>query len=388
MRAAWCWGMLVPALAACELTRTNHFTDSRAGDALRVELAAHPVGAVAEVHRAWTRYLESKDGRFDCRPSEYWLASEQGTWTTPDGRKVPLCYDLAGSMIGPQHKYEVIRIEAVRGTREREYRITTRFRFDGRLMASQAPHAALVTVFAVRQGDDWKLSGAMRMLTRSWRRETVGPFTYVIRPGQEFSRVRAQQAVAFADSLANALGVPRIQLLHYYLVRDGDEMLRLFGYQPDTTYGTPGGRSLPGIIISADPAFGENHGHEIAHHLIQTLQGPRLHIAASEGVPTWLGGTRSMRYPDALGALHAYLLEHPSATLDTLLASNTHPMHNPAAALLAAMAHERGGVSAIRQFLDSGPSLSGFMAGAERIFGTSWPSIAREWRRRALLGTR
>lgn len=381
MRTPRLCGMLMLAAAACAPPGTDLFTDPGAGDALRAELAANPDGPVAAVHRVWAQYLESKDGWFDCRPSEFWLESEQGTWTTPDGREVPLCYDLAGSMMWRPHSHEVLRIEPVEGLGRREYRITTRFRPEE---PGGAQRTALVTVFAVRGGDSWKLAGALDRLTRSWRREIIGPFTYVIRPGHDFSRRRAQAAATFADSLADAFGVPRIGPLRYYLVADGDDMLRIFGYQPDTTYGTPGGRSLPGMIVSGDPAFGEKHGHEIAHHVIQPLQGRRLNIVASEGVPTWLGGTRGMHYPDALRALRSHLIAHPAATLDSLIADNGHPMHNPASALLAAMVHEHGGVGAIRRFLDSGPSLPELRKGVEEIFGTPWAAIAEEWKRRAL----
>ena len=372
-------GVLALLLIACPAPASDPFTDPRAGDALRAELDSYPDGPVTAVHRLWTAYLESKADGFDCGPSDYWLASEQGTWTTPDGREYTLCYDLAGAMLGARREYAVLRIDPVPGTGGTEYSITTLFP-----AGDIAGHDALVTVFAVREGDDWKLAGALGRLTRTWRQETVGRFTYIIRPGHVFSRERAQAAVAFADSLADAFGVPRIRPLRYYVVADADAMLHVMGYRPDTTYGGAGGRSLPGIIISGDPAFGEKHGHEIAHHVIQPLQGPRLHIVASEGVPTWLGGTRGMHYPDALLTLRAWLEEHPAATLDSVLADNGHPMHNPAAALLSAMVYEQGGVDAIRRFLDSGPTWPAFRAGVEEIFGASWKSVADEWRRRAM----
>jgi len=109
-----------------------------------------------------------------------------------------------------------------------------------------------------------------------------------------------------------------------------------------------------------------------------------MHVAASEGVPTWLGGSRGARYPAALRSLRKFLTDNPSATLDTVIASNTTPMHNPGAALLSAMVYERAGVQGIKRFLDTGGTMSDFKAGVAAIMGMTWEEIAKEWKRRAL----
>jgi hypothetical protein len=215
----------------------------------------------------------------------------------------------------------------------------------------------------------------------------VGPITYIISPELKFSRGRAEEAVAFADSVSAAFNVPRLRPTRYYMVRDGDAMMRVQGYEGDTIYGTPGGRSLGDAIISGDSVFRENHGHEIVHALILPLLGRNLGVIASEGVPTWLGGTRTMRYPEALRALRAHLIANPAATVDSLIESNLHEMHNPAAALLASMSFERAGVDGIRHFLNSGPSTEDFRKGLEELFAKPWPDIAAEWKRRALVGS-
>jgi hypothetical protein len=212
----------------------------------------------------------------------------------------------------------------------------------------------------------------------------VGPFIYVISPQINFSRQRADAAVKFADSLARAFDVPKLTLLRYYLVRDGDEMLRLKGVEFSKIWGLPAGQSLIGIIISGDTVFGENHGHEIAHTVLRLLAGPNLHIVASEGVPSWLGGTRSQRFPAILSSLRAYLDKYPAVTLDSIIASNEHAYFNHASALLSQIVHEQRGNDGIRQFLNSGPSLAEFKRGVQAVLGQSWGEISALWRRRAL----
>lgn len=379
MNMGWCLTVLA-LTTACGVSREKARTSAPDVGALRAELAAHPNGEIAAVHRLWSEYLASQ--QIGCELTRYWLASE-ATWTSPDGQRIARCVDLAGSMLSTPESHEILRIVPWRETREATYRITTRFRFDTPQLPVRTTPPATVTMFAVWDGDAWKLSGALGQLTRTWRRETVGPFTYVVRPGHRFSRTRALRAVAFADSLATALGVPKLRPMEYYLLRDADEMLRVTGYESDSTYGVPGGRAMPGVILSGDTTFGEMHGHEIVHHVMQPLHGPRLHIVASEGVPTWLGGTRGMHYADAVIALRTYLAAHPLATLDSVIASNAHPMHNPGAALLAAMVNDAAGAEGIRRFLDSGPSMSDLKSGVARILGKPWPDVVIAWRRRA-----
>jgi hypothetical protein len=370
----------------------NPFTDASAGDRLRAQIARNPSGDVARIHELWTDYAQSKGGRFDCRPSEHWIAAEQSPFTLqlslalPEGLQVLRCYDHAGAFVDPRMHGEVLNIAPVKGLANSEYEITIRFRFAGDPPAGPWPKTVIVTAFAVRENDTWKLAGALNRLTRNWQRETVGPITYIISPGLRFSRARAEQAVAFADSLSSAFNLPRLRPISYYLVRDGDAMMRVQGYHGDMIFGTPGGRSLGDAIISGDSVFRENHGHEIVHSMILPLQGRNMGVIGSEGVPTWLGGTRTMRYPEALRALREHLVTNPAATLDSLIESNLHQMHNPAAALLAAMSFERAGVDGIRHFLNSGPSTEEFRKRLEELFAKPWPEIAADWKRRALSG--
>lgn len=198
-----------------------------ADNALRAEIAAHPTGEKAAVHRVWTQYVTSKHGLFDCGPSAYWTVAEQGTWTAPDGHPLPRCYDLAGFLIYPPYTQEVISIEPERVAGRNEYKITVRFEFDSAAPNGLKRPTALVTHCAVREGNGWKLAGALGRLTRSWTRETVGPFTYILDPRVTFSRVRAQEAVVFADSVSELLGVPRLTPIQYYVMRDGDAMLHV-----------------------------------------------------------------------------------------------------------------------------------------------------------------
>jgi hypothetical protein len=334
---------------------------------------------VAAVRAVWVRYLESKGGYFDCRPSGYWLLSEQAPTAVPGRIMVPPCPDQAGMLTGSFDQYEVLDIRPESGAGGIEYRIRTRF-----VRRAAAVRDAIVTVFAVREGDEWRIGNALPRLTRDWRRATVPPFTYVYPPSHRFSASRARQAVAFADSLARVFAVPPLAPITYYLAEDGDAMLRLFGYESDTVFGTPGGRSGLGLIVSGDAVFGEFHGHEIAHAVLRTFSTARTTVVASEGVATWLGGSRSLTYPETRVALKMFLLEHPTATVDSLIARSDHPLRNAAAALLADVVHRCGGPQAVRTFMDSGQSLAEMREGVARVCGRSWEAVADIWQARGI----
>jgi len=377
--------ILMSAMIACSAFRTDRVANARAESELRAELAPNPDGDRAKIHRVWTDYLQSKTTSYGCQPSVHWTSSEQGLVSVANGIQLQRCFDLTDASIWPrEQRHEVLAIEPVGGSQNTEYRIRARFRTDSTPNGPRS-RTTIVNVYAIREGGEWKLSSALRRGTVSWRKETVGPFTYYIALGRDFSRARADSAVKFADSLATAFDVPRLKQVNYYVVESGDAMLRLYGVEVDTVYGTAGGQSLPGMIVSGDPVFAENHGHEIAHTvLIPLYYGKRLHLVASEGVVTWLGGTRSMRYPVVLRALRHFLAENPLATLDSVIAGNALPMHNHGVALLSAMVHERAGVQGIRRFLDAGVTTDEFKTRVEAILGMTWVEIGSEWKRRAL----
>ena len=374
------------AFTACGASRTDQRNDPRADEKPSAEIVANAGGDVEAIRQLWASYLKSQALSYGCQTSVYWTQAEQRLITMTNGVEVPRCFDLTLSAIWPrEQKHDVMAIDRVSGSKSPEYRITARFRTDSTPSAPKA-RTTIVTVYAIQEAGEWKLSGALPRATASWRKETVGPFTYHLSPGQDFSRARADSAVRFADSLATAFDVPRLKHVDYYTVESGDAMMQLYGVQLDTLYRTAGGQSLPGMIVSGDPVFREYHGHEIAHTVLFPIYyGKMQHIVASEGVVTWLGGTRSLRYPAVLRALGQYLADNPTATLDTVIAANVRPMHNHGAALLSAMVYERAGVPGIKQFYDTGYAMQEFRTRVAAIMGMTWEQIGADWKRRALV---
>ena len=375
---------LLACIAAGSCTRRPSASGTAAADT--VTSTSHPwagssaVGPEAEIYRDWMRHLLSKEGRYaetsGARSSD-WLPAEQAQWPV---------HELAALYLPDGATPEVLNIRPEPGL-DGEYRVVTAFHSAD---ANNAMRARLVrlTVFALRSQGRWIFANALPRLTRGWRHEAVGPFTYVMEPNYPFDRRRAQLAVAFVDSLATGLGVPRLEHVTYYLTSSSDELYLIIGLDTDDKYGPVGGLGQPinHQLFSGIPAVGEDYRHELAHLvLLPLIMGHPTTYFVSEGVPTWLGGTTGMDFPTAARGLAEALAQTPSVTLDSLLARQG-PVSQfyPAGAVFADMAYQQGGTPAVKALFDAGPTPERFRAAAEAIFQRPWALIAAEWRTHAL----
>jgi len=335
----------------------------------------------AAVYRTWNEYLASKEGAFHSRanvPSPLWVMSEQRQWPV---------YDLAGFYLSDGAIPKVTGIVRADAPNAQEYRITTRFRSGDRKGRPPAPSdEALVTVYAVRDGARWLLANALPRQTQAWRRDTVGPITYVYAPEYPYDRSRARRAVAFTDSVATAFGVPRLPPITYYLASSVDEVNKIMGLQYDEKSG-PGGRAQPvnRQLFSGIPAVGEEYRHELAHLVLMPLVGAQTLYFVSEGVPTWLGGTTGMDFATAARGLAAFLTEHPTVSLDSLVSGSFPPAQTyPAGAVVAEMVFEEGGVDAVKALFNAGGTAAEFRATLEHLLKRPWLAINGDWHRRVM----
>ncbi len=343
----------------------------------RLDTATLSPDALA-VYRTWQAYLLSKAGQYSSaagRPSPYWSAAEQKRWPV---------YDLADFYLDDAAVPEVLAVERVDGSAG-EYRITTRFR-SGDQKAHPATWwtAMTVTVFAVREGGGWRLANALPRHTAAWRRDTVGPITYVFAPDYPYSRERARRAVAFTDSLADAFGVPRLAPLTYFLTSSVDEVYRIMGLESDVKFGPTGGAAQPvnRQLFSGIPALGEEYRHELAHLILAPLVSEQTSYLVSEGVPTWVGGTAGGDFPTAVRALATFLAQRPTVTLDSVLSGSfSAAQFYPTGAVLIDMIFQQGGVGAIKQLFKTGGSSAELHNVFERIMQRPWTTIVRDWDR-------
>lgn len=332
------------------------------------------------VRRVWDEYLASKNGQFAMnagKPSPLWSASEQAQW--------PM-YDLAGFYLPDQAIPEVLSVTPVNPAVDTAYRIVTRFWPEGTATRDSSTKPVLtMTVYARRKDKRWLLANALPFRTSTWVRETHGRVTYRVAPALRFDETKAVRSAAFVDSLATAFGLPAPPRIDYYVTESVDQALDILGVVVPERFGAAGGFAKPvnSQVFSGIPALGEEYRHEIAHVvLLPIIRGSSTSLLASEGVPTWLGGTAGRDYQGSVRLLASLLRATPQLNLDRIVDDMgvSSDIRNAAGAVLAQMLHEAGGVDAVREYMRT-PG-RGMREVLERLLERPWPTIVEDWRQR------
>ena len=298
-------------------------------------------------------------------------------------------YDLAAFYMPRGAIPEIVSVERSETCGRSGYRILTRFRSENRGSGISSLATVTETVYAVRDADRWVLANALSFRTCAWHRSVVGHITYVFAPDYPYDAARARRAVAFSDSVASAFSLPRLDSLTYYLATSIDEMYGIIGLESDIKYGPAPVAGLAQPInhqlFSGNPRIGEEYRHELAHLNLAPLCCVGTSYLVSEGVPTWLGGTAGMDFPNAARGLAAFLADHPAVSLDSILSgSYDNAVVYPAGAVLVDLVFEHGGVTAVKELFNAGAMPTDLRPSLERQLGRPWSAILLDWRRRAM----
>jgi hypothetical protein len=214
----------------------------------------------------------------------------------------------------------------------------------------------------------------------------VGRIEFVVE-GRPVDRLRAERASAFADSLAGAFGVQRIDSLTVFVARSPESLHHAMGVE--WTFGGQGhGYALAAnrMVLSGDARFAEENRHELVHVVLAPIhEERRTHGIIGEGVATFYGGTAGRSYVELLEEYARYLAESDEVTLDVILAGEgTDRGWYPAGAVLVDLVHERGGAGAVMELMRSGRGDGELKTALERLLGLSWVGVEAAWRRRIL----
>ena len=186
----------------------------------------------------------------------------------------------------------------------------------------------------------------------------------------------------FVDSLASAFKVPVPSGIRYYIAGTAEELARILGLD----FAIPAiGRAYPanGIVMSGLPAYDEWYPHELAHLVLAPIARETPWIL-SEGLATWVGGSRGRDFPTLLDELATELRSRPTFTLDSILEPHSwrDSVSYTTGAVLLRMAHERGGLPAVRMLLEVPSSRpEDIRLAAARTLGIPSSRLADEWRR-------
>ena len=185
---------------------------------------------------------------------------------------------------------------------------------------------AVQRLFAVRDRQapfGFRLTSPLLRLTRDWARLSAGRLTFRYAPGLSPNTGRIRRAVAFVDSLARMFAVEPPEQIDAYVAATVEEAQRAIGLDFTVDASGPGegrgARTLRGnIILIGDDRIGEAYLHELVHAVLNpTLRG-RTYLW-SEGVATWLGGSRGRSLSQMYLELQALQRAQRTMSLRSLL---------------------------------------------------------------------
>ncbi|MFL5481872.1 MAG: hypothetical protein ACJ8AK_06750 [Gemmatimonadaceae bacterium] len=227
---------------------------------------------------------------------------------------------------------------------------------------------ALQRLYAIRDPSarfGFKLASALPRVTRHWQQRSAGPITFVYAPGQSPNQARIDSVARFVDSVARMFGVPQPPHLDVIVGQSMDDVLRAIGLdfypEPSGPGQRSGGRNLGSILLVGNPQIGEAYYHEFVHAIL----GPHIRAGTrllSEGVATWLGGSRGRSAREVYAAVRQYQRADSTLSLSRLYRTgfeDDDPLRQSdliygSGALIANAVYQKRGITGLRDLYQAG----------------------------------
>lgn len=231
---------------------------------------------------------------------------------------------------------------------------------------------AIVNYIAKRENGQFKLFNWLTESKQNWNCTNVGLVEFYHPEDHKFDYDKANQLNEFVISTCKNLGV-QPKPFEYYLADDYDEIQQLKGIE---YYLGMGGESLPSGKANDNKVYcgglGEYYPHEVFHVQIDE-HFPNKHFWVSEGMATFLGGSRGKDLDWHIKRTHNYLKDHPEVNLSDMLKltnlDNQTAYHYVLGGLIAKRVFEKGGWNLIREFMTSGKKDEDYYAVIEKHLG-------------------
>lgn len=233
---------------------------------------------------------------------------------------------------------------------------------------------AIVNYYAKKQEGHFKLYNALTIRRQNWNCTHMGVVDFYYPEYHEFNSEKAQKLNEFIYTVCAHLDlIPRS--IEYYLADDYDEIQKLKGFDYYMGMGgpsTPRGKANDNMVYCG--GLGEHYPHEVFHAQVDH-HFPNKHFWVSEGVATFLGGSRGKSLDWHLKRTHSYLQKHPEINLkDMLRLSNLDSetsYHYVLGGLIAKKIFEKGGWPLLKEFMSSGPSDEDYYCAIEEYLGVT-----------------
>ncbi|MFN4764110.1 hypothetical protein ACKGJN_13355 [Gillisia sp. Q332] len=231
---------------------------------------------------------------------------------------------------------------------------------------------AIVNYQAKKENGKFKLYNWLTDSRKKWNCTTVGLVDFYYPEYHEFNYDKANQLNDFIKETCKNFGVSP-KPFEYYLADDYDEIQRLKGID---YYIGQGGETRPSGKAADDKVYcgglGEYYPHEVFHVQIDD-HFPEKHFWVSEGVATFLGGSRGKTLEWHIKRTNQYLKEHPEINLSDMLRlanlDNRTAYHYVLGGLIAKRIFEKGGWNLLKKIMRSGKTDEEYYVAIENHLG-------------------
>ncbi|MBO0939059.1 hypothetical protein J2I47_21070 [Fibrella sp. HMF5335] len=321
----------------------------------------------------WSAYLRTQPDRTrpdrtrpdSIRHSPFWNEAEQAQ--SPR-------FDLLEREFEPTlYRGYPVQILSVVGYPDGFYQIKSLF--GGNNPKSRSPIVFCIANVYARPDSNgrWLLYNALPInRSRFWNSQQLGAVTYYFPPYHTFNKQKARQLNGFIDNLCQQFGVPA-KPVEYYLADTPDELRQLRGFDYQITGSgllKPTGRAIDNRVFCS--GLDEFYPHELVHVYVDPHYLNK-HPWVTEGVATFLGGSRGESLDWHLARVAAHLRTYPTIDLTSMLSLVTldefTDYRYALGGLFARAVFKKGGLPLLKQFMQSGQTDTAYYAALEQFLG-------------------
>ncbi|WP_405368771.1 hypothetical protein [Nonlabens sp. Asnod2-A12] len=237
---------------------------------------------------------------------------------------------------------------------------------------------AIVNYIAKREHGKYKLYNWLSYEKMNWNFSTVGIVDFYYPINHKFDIEKAKKLNDFINHVCSKLNVLP-EPFEYYFAADYDYIQNLKGID---YYIGMGGESTPRGQATENQVFcsglGEFYPHEVFHVLIDK-HFPNKHLWVSEGIATFLGGSRGKSLKWHIKKTNQYLQNNLQINLNEMLKltnlDNETSYHYVLGGLIAKKIMDKGGWNLLREFMSSGTNDEDYYKAIEIHLGVNKSEI-------------
>lgn len=211
-------------------------------------------------------------------------------------------------------------------------------------------------LLARKENGRWVLCGAIDQVTSRWNRQAVGEIVYHFPDEWSFDRRKAEAAAAFVGRIATDFKVGESPSIDYFLAPSPEALAQTIGL--DWTIPGVQGKTYASdhLIFVGNIDQGEAYLHELVHIVLSPLEPEEgWHPLVSEGVASWLGGSRGLNFADLIDELLLYQVANPKVGFQEIVEKTRHRAkvgYNSGALIMECLLR-KGGLVAVKRALET-----------------------------------